>query len=347
MLEFSDIKSTHLYVTSLYLLSAEPPGYESYFITTSALYRSNTKQYRCDIEKSGGRIVYRSNTSSIELIIEAQEQSPNARTEYASVLVSVLPSNLNPPVITYNSNTGYIFENSSVGARVYTDAAASTTLLKLAFTDPETSSSDLPVQFTTTVSAGQPFAVTQEGYIVLNSSVLDYEATTKYVLTVTVTKATSPWYSATVTVTVNVLNVNDNSPVILVPDNYSVTVTAGNYTTTAPRVIVTVQATDIDFGPPQFKLNRVVPANATSKFSVSQNGSLSVTGSLSPGDVFAVYVTASDLGKPVRSTEAFVVVSVPISCRKSPRKYLVYINEEETINATVYVPIEGQPLPLP
>uniref|UniRef100_A0A2C9KUC1 Cadherin domain-containing protein n=1 Tax=Biomphalaria glabrata TaxID=6526 RepID=A0A2C9KUC1_BIOGL len=52
------------------IIRTEPPGYESYFGTTSALYRSNTKQYRCDIEKSGGRIVYRSNTSSIELIIE-------------------------------------------------------------------------------------------------------------------------------------------------------------------------------------------------------------------------------------------------------------------------------------
>ncbi|KAH9514464.1 hypothetical protein Btru_025327, partial [Bulinus truncatus] len=217
--------------------------------------------------------------------------------------------NLYPPTITTNGNTGYIYENSPIGSRVSIDQSF-TNLLKLTFTDPDVPSTSV---FNVTVRPGTPFNVTQDGNIVLNKAVLDYEEVTRYQMTVMITELTSQKYSAVKNITINILNVNDNSPVILNPEKYSLTLEAGMCDKS--RNLVTVQSTDADFGPPQFRLSMVVPANAKPKFSVSPGGTVGVTGLLTPGDMFAVYVTASDQGNPVRSAETVVLVRVTQSSK--------------------------------
>ncbi|KAH9514479.1 hypothetical protein Btru_025376 [Bulinus truncatus] len=264
-----------------------PAGYESYFTVRSSLYQG--KQYRCEIVKVSGKIINRTDVSQLEIVVEAVEQSASLRVDYATIILTIEGTgnyqntnatvNLYPPTITTNGNTDV----------------------------PSTS------VFNVTVRPGTPFNVTQDGNIVLNKAVLDYEEVTRYQMTLMITELTPQKYSAVKNITINILNVNDNSPVILNPEKYSLTLEAGMCDKS--RNLVTVQSTDADFGPPQFRLSRVVPANAKPKFSVSPGGTVSVTGLLTPGDMFAVYVTASDQGNPVRSAETVVLVRVTQSSK--------------------------------
>ncbi|KAK0048619.1 protocadherin Fat 4, partial [Biomphalaria pfeifferi] len=306
----------------------EPPGYESYF-SASYIPQYSGKQSRCLIDKVANKPLYRTNMTSLELVIEAVELSPTARVDYATVVVSVELANLNPPIITYNSNTGYIYENSPVGARTFIDATANTTLLKLTFTDPDRSASDPQVQFTITTNPATTFDVTQDGYVVLTSAALDYETKNQYIFTVTVTKPTSPFFSASTTVTINVLDLNDNSPIFTAPENYITSVPQGDYAT--PQIILSVLATDLDFGPPEYTLTSVAPSNATNKFAVNPNGSVSLQGSVRAGEVYRVYVTATDKGSPARSTQAVVLVTVTPPSNQAPffsaNQYIIYVSE--------------------
>uniref|UniRef100_A0A2C9KN22 Cadherin domain-containing protein n=1 Tax=Biomphalaria glabrata TaxID=6526 RepID=A0A2C9KN22_BIOGL len=215
----------------------EPAGYENYF-SVSYIPQYSGKQSRCVIDKAANKPLFRTNMTSLELVIEAVELSPTARVDYATVVVSVELANLNPPIITYNSNTGYIYENSPVGARPFIDATANTTLLKLTFTDPDRSASDPQVPFTITTNPTTTFGVTQDGYVVLTSAALDFETNKIYTFTVTVTKPTSPFFSASTTVTINVLDLNDNSPIFTAPENYITSVPQGDYAT--PQIILSV-----------------------------------------------------------------------------------------------------------
>ncbi|KAH9514477.1 hypothetical protein Btru_025371, partial [Bulinus truncatus] len=315
----------------------EPAGYESHFTTRSSLYSG--KKYRCEIIKFANKIFNRANISSLEIVIEAVEQSANLRVDYATVVMSVDIFNLNPPIITYTSNIGYIFENSPVGSRVYSDSAANTTLMKLTFTDPDRSSSDPPSQFDISVSNG-PFSVTQEGFVQLNNAVLDYETIKLYTFTVTIMKQAVPRYSASVSLTVNVLDLNDNYPIVLTPDSYIVSVPQGNYST-SPRLLVTVQATDVDFGPVVYSLSRVSPSNGTSKFAVSRpSGAVTLQNSVMAGEIYTVYVTVADQGNPVRSVETVVVVTVTPFNNQAPTflsdHYTIYVSEGVPVSSSLF-----------
>ncbi|KAH9514450.1 hypothetical protein Btru_025288 [Bulinus truncatus] len=326
----------------------EPAGYESYFTTRSSLYSG--KQYRCEVIKLANKIFNRANISSLEIVIEAVEQSANLRVDYATVVMSVDIFNLNLPIITYNSNIGYIYENYPVGSRVYSDSAANTTLMKLTFTDPDRSSSDPPSQFDISVSNG-PFSVTQEGYVQLNNAVLDYETVKLYTFTVTITKQAVPRYSASVSLTVNVLDLNDNYPVVLTPDSYIVSVPQGNYST-SPRLLVTVQATDVDFGPVVYSLSRVSPSNGTSKFAVSRpSGAVTLQNSVMAGEIYTVYVTVADQGNPVRSVETVVVVTVTPLINQAPSfqatQYTIYVSEGVPVSSSLFtLPVTDPDTPI-
>uniref|UniRef100_A0A2C9L4Z0 Cadherin domain-containing protein n=1 Tax=Biomphalaria glabrata TaxID=6526 RepID=A0A2C9L4Z0_BIOGL len=282
--------------------TAEPAGYESYF-SSSYIPQYSGKQSRCLIDKVANKPLYRSNLTSLELVLEAVELSPTARVDYATVVVSVELANLNPPIITYNSNTGYIYENSPVGARPFIDATANTTLLKLTFTDPNRFSSDPPVPLTFTVRPETTFGVTQDGYVVLNSGTLDYEIKRSYVYSVTVT---SNGLSSSETLTINILDNNDNVPVIQ-NDDPIVYVTPEIFNN--PLTLRKLTATDIDFGPPLFSLLRVFPATLDVKFSVTGDGEVSLQGLIRPTDTYIVYISASDQGTPQQSSDAVVVIS--------------------------------------
>ncbi|KAH9520187.1 hypothetical protein Btru_060236 [Bulinus truncatus] len=75
----------------------EPAGYESYFFTRSSLYSG--KQYRCELIKKSDFPPNNINIASLEIIIEAVEQTVNLRTEYATVVITLdlVDLSTNPP----------------------------------------------------------------------------------------------------------------------------------------------------------------------------------------------------------------------------------------------------------
>lgn len=86
---------------------------------------------------------------------------------------------------------------------------------------------------------------------------LDYETTTQYILTITVSDKGNPQQSTTCTVTINIEDVNDNYPKFN-PDAYMQTILE---TTAKDFVVETVKATDKDSGSNAVITYKIVSGN--------------------------------------------------------------------------------------
>jgi RHS repeat-associated protein len=152
------------------------------------------------------------------------------RSVPVSITVMIMDVNDNSPVITPGQSFS-ISEDASNSASVGTVAA----------TDVDTVGGPLQNWMITGGNSDGIFAIdSNSGEITVIDNVnLDRESTDVYVLSVTVTDG--PNLSATETVTINVLDVNDNPPVIPPGQSFPVSEAASN-----GFVVGTVQATDAD-----------------------------------------------------------------------------------------------------
>ena len=163
--------------------------------------------------------------------------------------------------------------------------------------------------------------------ILLNS--LDFETEESYGLTIL---ASIPHYTeesieASVTVEVEVVDVNDNSPVFL-PLFYTTVVEEFTKMGTS---VVTVHADDGDSGSNKIVRYRLEDGEDV-PFSVdSVNGSVTVSGSLNTPLDYRFYVVAEDSGSPSRSSKAVVFISVVRSLSVVPefdrQRYVFSIEE--------------------
>ena len=122
--------------TSFFNFPVTPSQYTNGYFTTSAQQVGTSKQYKCVVSKNPNSPISRGTAENIKIILEAIEQSNERRVDYATITVNVAAVNQNPPTITTNSNTGYIYENSPRYSQVSANPGL-TALLKLTFSDPD------------------------------------------------------------------------------------------------------------------------------------------------------------------------------------------------------------------
>ncbi|BFZ03174.1 hypothetical protein BsWGS_06213 [Bradybaena similaris] len=317
-----------------------PAGFQQYFSVATAQI-GQTKQYRAVVTYNpvNNVALNRNNIQSLDIILQAIQNTSNRREETATISVNLVQSNTGPPVITPNQATGYTYENSVAGTSVSQDTTT-TTPLRLTISDPDLSPSDPRPQYDIRVTGG-PFTVTQAGYVQLQmSNVLDYEQTKHYILIVTIADPAFPSQISTSGITVNVLDMNDLSPVFAA--NYDVTIEEGAFSPQAPRSLVTILANDGDFGPVTYFIISVSPAGSASKFAlVSTSGALSLQGTVQANEIYFVNIRANDSGTPQRSTETVVVVMVPphdtqIQPVCSAKHHIIYVSEDVPINTPLF-----------
>ncbi|MEZ6122627.1 MAG: DUF2341 domain-containing protein [Planctomycetaceae bacterium] len=152
-------------------------------------------------------------------------------TSQATVSISVTPVNDNIPVIDSGSTLS-VFETAATGAVLGTLTATDI--------DPGTTFSNWTI---TGGNTGNAFAInaTTGQITVATPSAIDYETLTSYSLTVTVSDGTNT--SAAKTVSINVTDQNDQTPVITTGQSFSVSETAASGAN-----VGTVSATDGDAG---------------------------------------------------------------------------------------------------
>eukprot|EP00117_Sycon_ciliatum_P033550 scpid247/ scgid25797/ Protocadherin Fat 4; Cadherin family member 14; FAT tumor suppressor homolog 4; Fat-like cadherin protein FAT-J len=244
---------------------------------------------------------------SYRLVIMASDRTGSASTDVASIcVVNVQVENVNDnaPIISPQYYTVSIPESSPPGTNVVHIIATDADNTHDVLTQLQYSVSSMDV------SAGT-FIISSSGQIRTNAT-LDYEQRTGVQLRVNVSDG---MYSAMASVSVTILDSNDNSPVFQPPSALSVSVMEG---VGSAHVVTVVFANDTDHGSNGLVTYTLLADNSTDSagqyFSVdSTSGTVSTLQVLhykNNSDVFLLLVQAQDAGIPARSSVKEVIITI-------------------------------------
>ncbi|KAK3608192.1 hypothetical protein CHS0354_039207 [Potamilus streckersoni] len=329
------------------IVGTSPVGYETYFsVAGSGPVSSGDKDiYTATLTQL--RPITRSIIMTrVEVYILAV-QANGRYEERATVTVEIDVPNSNPPNVTTASgvNIGYIYENSRLGQNVLDGTTSLAKPLQLIITDPDDNISGQKTAFNFSVTGTGLFNVDYNGYIYLASGSLDYETTkiaATFIVRVTETN-TAEKRSTDITVTILVLDLNDNDPVFTSTGAVRVSVLEGDYTLSS-RLLAQVNATDADSGANAlltYSIMSIEPAVPSGFFTINANtGDVSLSGRVTYPSNYVVVVKATDSAvspDAVRSATKNLYVNVTSAGNNAPQipsKLYTIIISESTVNET-------------
>ena len=245
-----------------------------------------------------GSLDYETETSYLMEVV-ASDQGVPSLSATASLSVEVLDENDNQPEFDQAQYTVSISETQAVGSPV----------IQVTATDRD-SGANADIQYSITAgNLNDAFQIDQQNGSISLASVVDFEQTTLYTLTVTaVNFLASNQLASSISVTINVLDVNEFAPVFT-QDLYQ----RGVRENGPPGVsVLSVRATDQDTGLSGEVSYRIMGGDEREAFDVLSNGTL-VTRLALDREQQAVYnltVLASDSGLPSFSDTTQVLVTV-------------------------------------
>ncbi|NWU89325.1 PCDGA protein, partial [Upupa epops] len=236
--------------------------------------------------------------------LELQAQDGGGRFDTAKVAIRVTDVNDNEPELTISSTLTAISENSPSG-----------TVVALLHAEDRDAGANGEVRCS--IDGGLPFRLEKsfkDYYRVVTSRELDREAVSEYNVTVRATDGGSPALQSSAVLSLQVLDVNDNTPVFA-EARYSARVAENN---AAGALVLTVRATDADWGQNarvRYRLweGRVRGAPLSSYVSVqAETGALYALRSFDYEEVreLVLWVGAEDGGSPALSSNVSVRVAI-------------------------------------
>jgi len=277
----------------------------------------------------------REKTSTYSLLVAARDGGTPSLTSSATVTVLVLDVNDNAPVITINTLTSEalpvadIPEDSLVGIFAalvtVTDADAG-----------QNANISCWVAAPTSLTFGLvPLQYAKYKLVTLTS--LDREREAEYNVTVVCRDNGYPPLSTNVTLSVNILDVNDNPPVFS-QSSYATSIFEDN---SPASFIITVTATDADSGE-NGRVTYSLGGDAAGLFYIDSNtGSVFTNTSFDRESTPSIQflVIASDHGQPALCTSATVLVTILDVNDNSPKftqpSYTFIVPEQEPANQSV------------
>lgn len=270
-----------------------------------------------------------------DITVQAEEVSEAKRSTTARLTINVKPVDSFPPVIQASATEGFVDENSAIGSKVL-DSKGNP--IKLTTTDadiPENGELPMYSYELTTPS----FAISKDGILLVNEENLDRDPPnpSKLRFQVVAREVKGNAASSPLSVTVNLNDINDNSPKLaLIPP---VSITAGN----ERRIIAKANATDNDSGENAAIIYSIhhVSNNGIKKFTIDRKtGEIETQGKLVAGERYSITVQASDIGNLY--SQAIVEVTIIPGPNTKPPKFLktvyeVQVSEGADINSTVAV----------
>lgn len=250
-----------------------------------------------------------------DITVQAEEVTEAKRSTTARLTINVKPVDSFPPVIHSSSTEGYVDENSPRGTAVL-DAKGNP--IKLTTTDadiPEDGEQPLYSYELTTPS----FVISNEGILLVNDASLDRDPPNlaKLRFQVVAREVKGNAASTPLSITVNLNDINDNSPKLaLIPP---VQITAG----AERRLIARANATDNDSGENAIITYSVhhVSGNGKKKFAInSTTGEIEAVARLVAGERYSITVQASDIGNLF--SQAIVEVTVIPGPNTKPPKFV-------------------------
>ncbi|XP_045205781.2 protocadherin-9-like isoform X2 [Mercenaria mercenaria] len=238
----------------------------------------------------------RENVTKIEIIVEAQDNGNPKMSATSTVVLSVTDQNDNYPIFSQPNYEFFVLEG----------VPHNTTVDQLTATDKDyRENGTVSFSFDTSPPASFPFSLYSDGTVKMIRT-LDREKQGVYKFTVVASDQSDKPLSSSVTVTVIVLDVNDNAPVFVFPD-------VDNNTATIPlssapdSVTIVVVATDIDADSNGEVSYTILDNNMTSLFYIeSVNGVGNLRLRRAPGASeplqYTLRIKAMDNGKPSQSS---------------------------------------------
>ncbi|KAK0064798.1 protocadherin beta-14 [Biomphalaria pfeifferi] len=241
------------------------------------------------------------------------------------VLVKIVIQDINDNAPAFASNV--------FSLRIPESEGAGTTYLLPTATDPDTGVGNSIITYNT-VETGAPFTLLVSGSSAASFEIrlrlddsLDREVTPSYQVLVRALDGGEPRLTGTLTVNVEIADVNDNAPVFE-RRRYSANVSEGNPVDT---VVVTVRAADQDVGPNGTVTYVMLPTqddlDVFSMFAINN-----VTGeirTLAPldkyaGRTYSLSIQAQDSGPTPKADQTYVDISV-LDTRNSPPNILLHV----------------------
>jgi protocadherin Fat 4 len=240
------------------------------------------------------------NTTSYQLTVEVYDEGVPSRTTSTQVDVTVVDSNDNPPVFSPSSYSLVISEattNMSVVAVVS------------ATDQDEGTNADILFRITAG-NVGGRFAVNERSGEVYTVAPLDRETLDYYLLTVTATDSPVFPNSVNTTISINISDYNDNSPIfspvdafITIPENFKVN-----------SFLISLNASDIDLGNNAL-ISYAITSGGEGLFEIHRtNATVMTTGTFDreTKDSYQLFVQAQDHGTTQTNT-GYGTLTVAIS----------------------------------
>ena len=264
----------------------------------------------------------RENVTKIELLVQAEDHGQPRLSSSATVILFILDENDNRPTFEPPNYEFFVTENLPYN----------TTVDQFTATDPDyLENGTIVFSFGQQPPSSFPFTLYSDGTIKVIRS-LDREAQSVYRFTVVASDQGTPGLSSSVTVTVNVLDENDNGPVFLFPDDDNNT--ASIPLSSSPDSIgIKVMADDRDSGANGQLSYHILDNNVSNLFymeSEYDHGMIRLhrLPDSSEASTYTLRLRAEDNGKPKKYviktlTVTFTQVEPPVENR---RNFLIAIS---------------------
>ncbi|XP_050346930.1 cadherin-related tumor suppressor [Nymphalis io] len=225
----------------------------------------------------------RETISEYQVVIRADD---GMQFTEVTIVVQVTDTNDNPPVFKESAYSFDISENAARGSVVGTVAAI----------DLDSGPNAQLIYTVISDWANDVFSLNPQTGIFTLTARLDYEETQHYILVAQAQDNGHPSLSGTVTVYINVIDLNDNAP-MFDPMSFSNEILEDVPIGTS---VVTVSATDMDAGLNGKLIYSITSGDENQDFSIAPNGTI-ITAKLLDRETLPLYnliVTAKDLAKP-------------------------------------------------
>ncbi|XP_061108849.1 protocadherin Fat 1 isoform X2 [Conger conger] len=233
------------------------------------------------------------------LTVEAADGRSPSLSDTATVNVNVTDVNDNSPVFSQTAYAAVVAEDSDLGKTIITVVAQ----------DGDGPSGNRVRYSIVSGNPGSPFVIDAVKGEVKVARQLDREKVSGYTLTVLASDNGNPAKSSSVTIDVDVSDVNDNPPVFS-QANYSLVIQENRPEGTAVLQL-TVTDGDASHNGPPFSFT-IVGGNEGNAFQINQEGAVLTAARLNrkTTEHYSLQVEVSDSGKPPLASSAFVSVRV-------------------------------------
>ncbi|KAK6486696.1 protocadherin-16-like [Huso huso] len=274
----------------------------------------------------------RERIASYYLTIEARDHGTPQLSSIASVVVTVLDVNDNNPMFKEGAYTIDITEDAPIG----------TLVLDITATDADDGTNGMVLYYLSNESLGM-FNVNQETGKITTADLLDREKRAAYSFLVNaVDSSPAKPRNASARVTVNIKDVNDNSP-FFIQDPLIINISSS---VSINQVVATMRAEDKDFGANASIFYRF--ASLVAGFSINSfTGEIRLVAPLSSMTQMerTLYVVATDQGTPAQLSTGVVVIYVKEEYYRGvrfPRSARDVSLQENAASGTAVVQIQAQ-----